>query len=178
MKERLLDYCQRLNFREKILLFIATLLLGGFLGAKSAQGVLESFFDYDFASLNEQKRQAQANKALYIDTQRQDKELKRLDTLLSHFEGSEKAYLDELYALASEQNINFISIKNSEQKEAAAEKHSVFIEFQSGFDRCLAFLRAVQHSRLFFEFSRLKLAKNEDLKVLEVFLNLSFVAVE
>ncbi len=175
MKERLLDYCQRLNFREKILLFIATLLLGGFLGAKSAQGVLESFFDYDFASLNEQKRQAQANKALYIDTQRQDKELKRLDTLLSHFEGSEKAYLDELYALASEQNINFISIKNSEQ---TAEKHSVFIEFQSGFDKCLAFLRAVQHSRLFFEFSRLKLAKNEDLKVLEVSLNLSFVAVE
>ncbi len=175
MKERLIDYCQRLNFREKILLFIATLLLGGFLGTKSAQGVLESFFDYDFASLNEQKRQAQTNKALYIDTQRQDKELKRLDTLLSHFEGSEKAYLDELYALASEQNINFISIKNSEQ---TAEKHTVFIEFQSGFDKCLAFLRAVQHSRLFFEFSRLKLAKNEDLKVLEVSLNLSFVAVE
>ena len=178
MKEKWTFYLNGLNFREKILLFIAVALLGGFLGMKTSQALLESFFDYDLSSLHKEKRQAQESKALYVGIEAQKRELQRLDKLISHFKGDEKAYLDELYSLAKQENITFTSIKNATQKDAAANTHSIFIEFKGDFKRTLAFLQAVQHSQLFFEFSELKLARNDDLRTLHATLHLRFVAIK
>lgn len=177
MKEKLLFYLSGLNRREKVLLAVATLLLGGFLGMKMSQSVLEAFFDYDLTALSEQKRQAQESKALYVGIQAQKKELDSLNKLILHFKADEKAYLDELYALANSANINFTSIKNTSTKDAAFAKHSIFIDFESDFASCLAFLQAVEHSKLFFEFSELKITRNDSTKTLRVFLHLRFISV-
>lgn len=177
MKEKLLFYLSGLNRREKVLLAVATLLLGGFLGMKMSQSVLEAFFDYDLTALSEQKRQAQEGKALYVGIQAQKKELDSLNKLILHFKADEKAYLDELYALANSANVNFTSIKNTTTKDAAFAKHSIFIDFESDFASCLAFLQAVEHSKLFFEFSELKIVRNDSTKTLRVFLHLRFISV-
>ncbi len=178
MKEKWTFYLNALNFREKILLFVAVALLGGFLGMKTSQNVLEAFFDYDLSTLHKEKRQAQESKALYVGIETQKRELKRLDKLISHFKGDEKAYLDELYSLAKQENITFSSIKNATQKDAAASTHSIFIEFEGDFKHTLAFLQAVQHSQLFFEFSEIKLEPNDDLSTLHATLHLKFVSLK
>ena len=177
MKEKLLFYLSGLNRREKVLLAVATLLLGGFLGMKMSQSVLEAFFDYDLTALSEQKRQAQESKALYVGIQAQKKELDSLNKLILHFKADEKAYLDELYALANGANVDFTSIKNTTTKDAAFAKHSIFIDFESDLASCLAFLQAVEHSKFFFEFSELKIARNDSTKTLRTFLHLRFISV-
>ena len=177
MKEKLLFYLSGLNRREKVLLAVATLLLGGFLGMKMSQSVLEAFFDYDLTALSEQKRQAQESKALYVGIQAQKKELDSLNKLILHFKADEKAYLDELYALANSANVNFTSIKNTTTKDAAFAKHSIFIDFESDFASCLAFLQSIQHSPLFFEFKEVKFSKNDERKTLHTFLHLRFIVI-
>lgn len=178
MSEKILFYLNNLNLREKVLLFIATLLLGAFLGFKMSQSVLEAFFDYDLLALNEQKRQAQDAKSLHTLTQRQKLELDELKNFLSHFNAQHKAYLDEIYALANKENITFTSIKNSTNKDKLLNIHSSFIEFESGFYSCLAFLQGIEHSPLFFEFKELKLTKNEETKKLKAFIHLRFVSIK
>ena len=64
MKEKLLFYLSGLNRREKVLLAVATLLLGGFLGMKMSQSVLEAFFDYDLTALSEQKKASPREQSL------------------------------------------------------------------------------------------------------------------
>ena len=178
MKEKVLLYLGALSVREKVLFFITALLLGGFLGMNASQSVLEAFFDYDLSALGEQKRLAQNSKDLSALVQEQKRELAALDALIAHFDASEKDYLNELYALANAANVNFTSIKNATTKDGAFAKHSIFIEFESDFAKCLAFLQTVQHSLLFFEFAEVKFSKNDESKTLHSFLHLRFVATK
>lgn len=178
MKEKILLFLGALSVREKALLFITALLLGAFLGMKASQSVLESFFDYDLTQLNEQKRLAQSSKDLYALVQAQKREFAELSELVAHFDNDEKGYLNELYALANAANINFTSIKNASTKDGAFAKHSIFIEFESDFTKCLSFLQSIEHSPLFFEFKEVKFSKNDERKTLETFLHLRFVATK
>lgn len=178
MKEKILLYLSALTFREKLLLFATILLLGAFFGVKTSQALLESFFDYDLSALYAQKRQVEESNALYITTQRQKSELDELNKLIVHFNADEKGYLNELYSLANAANINFTSIKNSSSKDTKFAKHSIFIEFESTFEQCLAFLNAVQHSPFFFEFKEIKLNKNEEAKSIQNSLHLRFAVIK
>lgn len=178
MKEKILLYLSALTFREKLLLFATILLLGAFFGVKTSQALLESFFDYDLSALYAQKRQVEESNALYITTQRQKSELDELNKLIVHFNADEKGYLNELYSLANAANINFTSIKNSASKDTKFAKHSIFIEFESTFEQCLAFLNAVQHSPFFFEFKEIKLNKNEEAKSIQSSLHLRFAVIK
>ena len=178
MKEKILLYLGALSVREKALFFITAILLGAFLGMSASQSVLESFFDYDLAQLNEQKRLAQSSKDLYALVQAQKREFAELSELVAHFDSDEKGYLNELYALANTANVNFISIKNASTKDGAFAKHSIFIEFESDFTKCLSFLQSIEHSPLFFEFKEVKFSKNDERKTLKTFLHLRFVATK
>lgn len=178
MKERISLYLGALSLRERVLLFITALLLGAFLGANASQSVLEAFFDYDLKALKEQKELMQNAKELLALTQKQKRDIAELRELNAHFNASEKDYLDALYAFAKGANINFTSIKNATIKEGDFSKHSIFIEFECDFHKCLALLQSVQHSALFFEFKEVKFDKNEEQKTLHTFLHLRFVATK
>lgn len=176
MRDKVLFYLASRTPREKILLFIIAILLGAFLGVKAAQSVLGAFFDYDFTQLNAQKREFSESKALQNSVLTQENELKSLQNLLSHFQADEKDYLDALYAQANRANIEFSNVKNSTQAAQAFDKHTLSLEFECEFSSCLAFLNAIQHAPLFFEFKNLKLNKNEATKTLKVLLQLRFAA--
>lgn len=178
MKEKILLHLSGLSARERALLFITILILGFFLGIKMGQTVLENFFDYDLSALQEQKRLNENSKALYVGVQEQKRQIDELNKLLSHFNADEKGYLDELFTLANAENINFTSFKNSVHKEANFAKHSLFIDFESDFTQSLAFLQAIQHSPLFFEFKEVKFSTNEQSKTLQTFLHLRFVVIK
>lgn len=178
MKEKISLYLSALSVREKVLLFITALLLGAFLGAKTSQSALEAFFDYDLSAFYEQKRLAQDSKELFALIQKQKRDIAEFSELIAHFSGSEKDYLNELYVLANGANVNFTSIKNATTKDGDFDKHSIFIEFESDFYKCLNFLQSIQHSPLFFEFKEIKFDKNEELKTLHTFLHLRFVTIK
>lgn len=178
MKEKISLYLSALSVREKVLFFITALLLGAFLGVNASQSVLEAFFDYDLSAFNEQKRLAQDSKELFAFIQKQKRDIAEFSELNAHFNANEKDYLNELYALAKGANVNFTSIKNATTKDGNFAKHSIFIEFECDFYKCLAFLQSVQHSPLFFEFKEVKFDKNEELKTLRTFLHLRFVATK
>lgn len=177
MKEKISLYLGALSVREKVLLFITTLLLGVFLGINISQSVLGAFFDYDLVELNEQKKLAQNSKDLYALVQAQKREITKFNELVAHFEADEKGYLNELYTLANAANVNFTSIKNATTKDATFAKHSIFIEFESDFYKSLAFLQSIQHSPLFFEFKEVKFSKNDERKTLHTFLHLRFIVI-
>lgn len=176
MSEKICFYLNKLNVKERVLLFILALLFGILLGFNLSQTLFYTLFDKDLLALEEEKRLVQNTQNLHTLTQKQKLELDELNSFLRHFEAQHKSYLDEIYAIATRENISFTNIKNNSNKDELFNINDSFIEFESSFYKSLSFIKGIQNSSLFFEFKELKLTANSQTKTIKSFIHLRFVS--
>ncbi|TQR34694.1 hypothetical protein DMB92_01670 [Campylobacter sp. MIT 99-7217] len=158
MKDRINFWLNQRNFREKLYLFIISLLLGIFLALFLAKGL----------EINEDLRSEEL--ISFENDFTQDENLKELDINLQRFQKSEKEYLDEIYKLANKEKIIFENIKSESFSTAHFKHYTLKLEFFTHFHQLLLFLQSVQNSNFIFELSNLSLnmEKNQLKAVLSI----------
>ncbi|WP_273402587.1 hypothetical protein [Campylobacter avium] len=159
MSEKIAYYLNKLNNREKALLAVLNIIFAVFLAL---------YFQDDSKNLNDTTNL----KDLQANLSEQREKIEDLNSILKHFKPSYKNILDELYSLAQQHSLAFLSIKNSSNQEKYINKYTILIELESDFSKIIYFIQALQGSKYVFLMPEISLNKEENLLKAQIKLEL------
>ena len=177
--DKIVLFLENLSLREKILFLSFLALLGIFLGFKTYEGFLKSFFD-ETMNFNEQEllEKREQNFILQKDKITLEKELQAQKETLDFYENKMKIFnqnienhLSELESLAQKYGLSVKKLQDSYKEEKDFKKYHLFLEFEGEFKSLLQLIQDLEN--LNYEFHRIEL-ETAGFK-LNVKINLSFI---
>ena len=162
--DKIVLFLENLSLREKILFLSFLALLGIFLGFKTYEGFLKSFFD-EIISLDEQEllEKREQNFILQKDKITLEKELQTQKEKLNFYENKMKIlnqnienHLSELESLAQKYGLNVKKLQDSYKEEKDFNKYHLFLEFEGEFKSLLKLIQDLENLNYQFHCIELK----------------------
>lgn len=176
------QFLENLSPREKILIYLASILLAVLLSFHFYHSYLKSFFNHEFFIQNDE-----INKITMMnqDLNRQIKQLKeKLNSIqdkiksyenhLSIFNKNHESYIKNLQNLALKNNLWISNISRLQSEENSY--HKISVDILGDFNPILSFIQDVENSNLHYEIQKFEIDNTSSLN-LHLKLTLSFIAL-
>lgn len=175
------QFLENLSPREKILIYLASILLAVLLSFHFYHSYLKSFFNHEFFIQSDE-----VNKITMInqDLNRQIKQLeeelvsiqdriKNYENHLSTFNKDYKTYIKNLQNLALKNNLWIFNISKLQEENSY---HKISVDILGDFNPILSFIQDIENSNLYYEIQKFEIDNTSSLN-LHLKLTLSFITL-
>lgn len=176
------QFLENLSPREKILIYLASILLAVLLSFHFYHSYLKSFFNHEFFIQNDE-----VNKITMInqDLNRQIKQLeeelitiqdkiKSYENHLSTFNKDYETYIKNLQNLALKNNLHISNISRLQSEENSY--HKISVDILGDFNPILSFIQDIENSDLYYQINEITI-KNNNISNLKLNINIYFLSL-
>lgn len=176
------QFLENLSSREKILIYLTTILLAILLSFHFYHSYLKSFFNHEFfiqssdmdkiittnQDLNQQIKQLE-KELVFI----QDK-IKSYENYLNVFNKNHETYIKNLQNLALENNLWISNILKLQSEENSY--HKISVDILGDFNPILSFIQDIENSDLYYQINEITI-KNNNISNLKLNINIYFLSL-